>query len=258
MAKKSFPILGRTLEISEERDMYVAYRKFTKMLSINVSQEFINLYNENVKNLEEALDKSLDIAVEVLRPRASMIVSFYLKGNFLDVTEEDVIKEILNHNLFRNAYMQIQNEYNEVYSTAELQKEIVEAERQSGSRWIGGGFGIGGALAGAAMAGTFNMIGNAGKSSSSMKRSDIDSKANDVIRKIFKNPDTLYNLAIGLEYDVSNYFICMIERISEEDDYEFDYIDTDESSQAEKIFKNISNPVIDEAQKRDMIVNKYL
>ena len=253
MAKKSFPILGKTLEISEERDRYVAYRNLTSALSKGVSQEFISLYSQNVSSLRDALNKSVSIATDILEPKAKVLVAFYLKSDILDITEDDIIEEIINYEFFYKAYKQIEIEYKEINSAAEVQKSIVQAEGETGGSWSGGGFGLKGALTGAAMAGAFNMIEGAGKSlSASIKSDKIDDAAFDMIHKIFKNPNTLHNLANGLQRDVFCYHICMMDKMSNK--YNFDFVSTDDSTQAEKIFENIKNPILSETQKNDMII----
>ena len=82
----------------------------------------------------------------------------YIQDYLLEVVGED-------HELYIDkAYEQLEDEYTDIVMTQEQKEEYRRLRKASRGRMVGGGFGLGGAIKGAATAGAVNMVTGIGHS----------------------------------------------------------------------------------------------
>lgn len=160
---------------------------------------------------------------------------FFAKNYFYPACGEDGMEVI-------NACERIQDAYNEIVMTREQKEAYRRMRREARGRWVGGGFGLGGAVKGAATAGApnvasgvghgiFNAIGNIGSgiAESGQKRS------------LYESPATLQTLLSALYTDIFRVF--QADNAFEEEHFgtEFKPRYTSETERAQTILKNIRN-----------------
>ena len=164
MPDKTFSICGQTVKVSEAYDAYNTLRQQFIQEASGAAQEFGNQYDAygNIDNVvEHGLEDGFGIIAEV-------IDRVVINGVLMNLKIYDIDARRFFEEFYQRRYFHWEEDFGEVqdsYMSIRLeQKQLDEyrtMRRQTRSRWVGGGFGIGGALKGAAKAGAMNMASGA-------------------------------------------------------------------------------------------------
>ena len=118
------------------------------------------------------------------------------KGLFLD--GDDLIKRFCEKLQYYTWISEPVTEYAEIIGEKEQLESLREAQKNARGRWQGGGFGISGAIKGAAMAGVLNwgndILHSLGDSS---KKNSHDNYIQKKLNDLYKNPKTRYLFVEG-------------------------------------------------------------
>lgn len=122
-----------------------------------MAQSFAQIYAREIKSLDDVMEKFQDIYLSLM-------------DALVNVTEEELNVNIKGDRYFRlsdimvlNNYAKIENVYQQLEEVGEYRSEQRAYERSMKGHWTGGGFGLKGAIKGAAMAGVLNMATNAAR-----------------------------------------------------------------------------------------------
>lgn len=236
----NFKILGGTIEISEGRQNYIYIRDFCDKLSCGIADSFLDLYKEKCHRLDHTVDYSYGIAVSVLEPVVKEIMKYLQSKEIFTITKEKIVADILTDGLFEERYDDIVERCATIKGVALDEREMRQMRKDNRSRWVGGGFGMSGAMKGAATAGAmniasgaihgiFNGIGNF--------MSEIH--ADRQMEKIFRSKDTAEGMASALELDIRNYFIPLGHTLESEGAMSFEWVYKKQADEAETIFNNV-------------------
>ena len=140
------------------------------------------------------------------------------------------------------------DEYDRIWYDAESMRQYRELRKMSRGRWVGGGFGIKGALMGAAQAGILNAA-SAGIHSAvnAMGNANSNRKARNELRKIFKNVKD--DLVKGLWCCIFDIQIVKMYVLDKCENKQFANYSTERFKTAElvvKQFENASKQIIDD------------
>lgn len=101
---------------------------------------------------------------------------------------------------YSDYYNKVNDKYMEIVLTEEQKDEYRKLRRESRGRWQGGGFGIGGAMKGAAKAGALNMATGAMHGAFNLGGKLVSSIGASMKKSsLFNNPDTLNTLVEGIK-----------------------------------------------------------
>ena len=164
MPAKTFSICGQTVTVSEAYDAYNTLRQQFVQEASSAAQEFGEKYDSygNIDNVvEHAFDDGLGIIAEIIDRVVINGVLMNLK--IYDIDARRFFEEFYQDKYFLwgNAFDEVQDSYMAIRLEQKQLDEYRTMRRQTRSRWVGGGFGIGGALKGAAKAGAMNMASGA-------------------------------------------------------------------------------------------------
>ncbi|MBE5936924.1 MAG: hypothetical protein E7265_02710 [Lachnospiraceae bacterium] len=197
-----------------------------------------------VKNLQDDLTNILN-----------EIILHYVKywnahGDYSMDAEEFASELFLNDSSQLAIYTQcdyITEKYAEIMMSKEEAEEYRRMRKANRGKWEGGGFGLAGAMKGAATAGSINLVTGMGHSIVNGIGNALDSMAaNSEKKKIYKNPNTLSGIIAALRKDLNRVFSTQIDLLnSSTDDY---YIEPEPSKikTAATILTNISKPEVPE------------
>lgn len=118
---------------------------------------FAQIYTKEIRSLDDVMEKFQDIYLGHI-------------NTLVDVVENEFNINLRGNRYFRtgdimvlNNYAQIEYVYNQLEGVGEYLNEQRAYERRMKGHWTGGGFGLKGAIKGAAMAGMLNMATNAAR-----------------------------------------------------------------------------------------------
>lgn len=192
--RMDFQLLGETIALDPNRENYNAYRTMFQEKAKNAVSSFRNLYKSNT-SLEMVIKNSPKQMTQCLQPAISLCVQILIDRGVLSVDEERFINlypDILDP--INEAYTKIQDQYAEIVLTEEEKDAYRTARRQNRSKWQGGGFGIDGAIKGAATASMLNAVTGAGNmvfnGLAASHRETLQEKWDNLDRKL-RSADTL-------------------------------------------------------------------
>lgn len=152
----------------------------------------------------------------------------------------------------------IGDQYSKITMDQRQQEEWRRYKTATRGRWQGGGFGVRGALTGAAMAGTANMISGAGHGIANFI-GDIGSSiaASGKKRKLYENTDTWYRLDRALRANISGLLSAYIGCAEENANIEYAVPEYEDSQASKNITNNISSRNLEENAFQEAILKAY-
>lgn len=182
------------------------------------AERFFDLQHQNWTARDRALEefskwyqKCADIGVVLAQYRkfgGDLVEKFALKPLFSTLADSgifDVSRESYRHTCLDmtdidEALRGIQDQYKQIERTQAAQEEYRQARKDSRSRWQGGGFGLSGALKGAAEAGALNMVSGLGHSMvNAVGNAGSAAAAASSKQALFKSQGTADTLFRGIE-----------------------------------------------------------
>lgn len=192
-------ILNRPVPISDSLEAYNKYHRRFRREADQAQARFYQLYQQNtslddvIRNgpaqMRQSVSNGIDACVKIL-----------IERNILSIDSkrfEERYPEI--RDIWCEPYLKLYDRYAEIALNQEELDRYRVARRGNRARWSGGGFGLSGALKGAATAGALNLVSGAGhmvfngmgKIASSLSASAEKSR-------IFDDPGTYASLAEGV------------------------------------------------------------
>lgn len=192
---KQFHLYGQCIEISEEREAYNQYRVYFSELASDAEQNFCELYEKN-ESLDDVINHVPEQMTSSVQPAIEICIQKLVNLGLLTYDETRLVSEYGIDEILNNAYLEIYDQYASISMKQEELAAYRTARRENRGRWSGGGFGVQGAIQGAATAGVMNAVSGAGH----MLVNGLGSIGTSISsswqrKKIFNNPDTLNTLS---------------------------------------------------------------
>lgn len=161
---KTFLYHGIQFEISDGVENYAAvYWNYVKIQN-QLVKEFKGIYRGYL-SIDEAISNLKKDFYTILEKCVKAYIADLIDRGYYEVGKEYFIDEDDSFGLnVVKAYYDLEDKYDEIVMTKEQMKQYRDRRKNSRDRWYGFGFGIGGALKGAAMAGTANAVTGMGHS----------------------------------------------------------------------------------------------
>ena len=141
---------------------FVFYNKYYRDLT-RIADEIENDFLDEVgklNSIEDIINKAPVIASEKMDVAISYCVDALIENEIYDY-DVDVFREECDDDILlekSNEYLQLKHIYEQICSSEDLRNEQAAYQRACRSRWVGGGFGIKGAITGAMTAGAMNLV----------------------------------------------------------------------------------------------------
>ena len=240
-APVEFNIFGRTLTISPGRVEYNRLRSRFHVLAkeqADAARESILQFKDDPEPL---LRNGLSWARSYFEKAADIAIEELLKRGCYDLDREVYLKTKFDFSPWNRLYGKASSGYKKIVN-AEKEREAEREERTdaAGEAWMGGGFGLGGAikgavqaevlnLASAAISGTFNAIGR------KMSQKDNAEK----IRRIFEGRK--YEIVEGIFETIANSADALVACCNERGIKIEGAVTPDDSAKAERMCSNLKS-----------------
>ncbi len=192
-------MLDRSVLVSDALEAYNQYRKNFQGEADLAQARFYQLYQQN-NSLDDVIANAPKQMHQSISPAVDACVKQLIEHSILtiDATRfEEQYPEI--RDIWCEPYLKLYDRYAEIVMGQEELDRYRVARRESRARWSGGGFGLSGALKGAAMAGALNLASGAGHMVfNGLGKIASSISASSQKRKIFENEETCKSLADGV------------------------------------------------------------
>ncbi len=244
---KTFPVLGKVLEVPESMDILNTYRLKYRQIAIKYANRAEQEYNTKVHDLETFLEFFPKIYSANMEPLLKISMDIFVSEGIWTVTYDSFKKQ------YTDAYHLALDDYNTTLKSIEL---TIQANQQSVSNVMGflphlrgGGFGLKGAMKGIAQATAFNLVRD-GIESSAIRGSNIKPEQQ---RELYSriNSKILFN---NVFTDYWRMFLIVIDILKSNG--KNIWLPTNESvNQARNIFENLSNPKFPQERILDVMLD---
>ena len=194
-----FFVFDRPIMVDAAREAYNKYRLLFQEEADRAQSRFYQFYQQN-RSLDDVIKNTPEQIKQSITPVIESCVNLLVQHNILiidTVRFEEEYPEI--QDIWAEPFLRLCDQYAEITLEQKALDEYRVARREGRSRWSGGGFGLSGALKGAATAGALNLVTGAGHMlfngvGKLVSSASAASKKN----KIYCDPETYSSLAQGV------------------------------------------------------------
>ena len=232
----SFCFLGEVIQVPEAAQEYNRILSEFSGLSREKSEAFEEWYKDAgsldavLKGLENRGGRLLGEAVEY-------VVSRVIEAGVYTYNLDRFVEEYLDEDTFRiwqEASGVFLDGCAEQLCNAEQMKVYREQRKNSRGRFVGGGFGVSGAVRGSISAGALNMVtGTAHSLANAFGNAITDMQLAEKRRQVYKNPASVAGLSEALGAAVYNLYSCYLKILARETGKDYTYI-TEKDRQTSK------------------------
>ena len=230
-----------SLPVPKKRAAYVSVKKAYEELADILADEFSDFYESEMPNMDKVSEKGLALGLGQIVKAAKLSVDALIKVGVYDVDEASFISDFfLEYCTWEDDFEQINGIYMDIILSEEEKDAYRTARRQNRGRWVGGGFGIKGAIKGSIQAGAMNMVTGLAHGTFNLIAKGISSMiAEGKKSSLYKDPDTKETLVEGIRENIANMSDAFMDAMSHYGKASFDYVSQEEADKAERIFNNI-------------------
>lgn len=234
-------------DVSDEIENYVTALKDNEKIQETQVEKFKEIYKQ-YKDMDTTINNMEADLYGLLSESIKLYVDYLIDKGFFELSIESFVRDyVQNLDHIDNACMFVESQYGNIVLTQKQQEEYRRARKELRGRWVGGGFGISGAIKGATIAGAanavsgmghsvFNMVGNIGSSIS----------ASNEKKNLYDSSSTIRKLLEGLMNDILEVLNGCIRFQKERMGIEFKQCSIKESETAANILKNIKDRNLEE------------
>ena len=212
-----------------------------------LKKEIDNSYDDSV--IEKIVNEMPSIAQQSIRDAIPHVIDFLTDMEVYDCDEALFIRRYENAYFnFANssAYRKLKASYDDIEEAYQELKQYRAMERASRSQWVGGGFGIKGAIKGSLEAGAMNMVTGAFRGIGDAFTDASDSSKYSSEKQKLAKADGFYNdIANAFTQTVTGVIYGCEEEYAKHTGYQFTWDLEKYRSQSLAIFNNVSRRVND-------------
>ena len=245
---KTYDIEGINLEITDSMQSYFDIRNQYLELSQNVSERFISDYSTFFIDMNDLHNRGLETGMTIIYEYIDDVMGTLAKNGVLDIDEDDFFSDYYSPYFdYYDAFEKIDDTYNEATMSHEEYVQYRQYKKDNRAKFIGGGFGVSGAIKGAATAGALNIVTGSALSLLNFGLNAIDkAMTNHELKKLFLDPETRVSLGEALEQSVFNIHYAIIDALNDRSDSAC-YTITDEAEEkSAKMIKNLGKLSIED------------
>ncbi|MBR2132552.1 MAG: hypothetical protein IJ955_08495 [Oscillospiraceae bacterium] len=257
---KEVYVLGLPFTVDPARDAYNKYRLLFQNKADQAQEHFYQLYQKN-RSLDDVVRNVPNQMKQSIYPAIESCIEILLEHNVLTVDAERFLSQYYEvQEIWEEAFHQIYDQYAEITMDEKALDEYRVARRQGRARWSGGGFGVSGALKGAATAGALNMATGAGHMlvngvGKAISSASAASKKN----KIYRNSKTYSCLARGVWNSTFVLHFALIDCLNQNnaDPLPFEGAITEENEKTAAAILNNAKLMKNEEQRRSAFLQSF-
>lgn len=201
-------VLGtQSINVNENLKLYNDLKNMFIDKGIIIAEKYLEEYSK-YGNIDTALNKFDDFLQENYKELSECVCEILFKNGIYNVTAESFFSKY--YDKYFNIYEQvspIMDKLDEIADYANALDSQLESRKMSRGKWVGGGFGMSGAIKGAVGASALNAVGGAFHGIGDFFRGmSNDSKIGKLKKELYNDPHTNYLLSLSIYKGCSNFF----------------------------------------------------
>lgn len=259
---KTFTLMGMQLSYSDGVELYANELRNYKAIADAPLETLDKLY-DSYGNIDTVINSIMNDCYKIIMEFVEGYVNALIDAEIYSINAETFLSDYYprcsDESATLKAFEHIEEQY---YSIGRDQREMEEYRRQrkaSRGRWVGGGFGVGGAIKGAVTAGAFNAIGGLGHSAvNAIGNLGSSIAAEGQKKKLYQNPSTKDELKRGLRSDLFDIFETYLLILEEVGDFQVEYPFAQDQKQISATLKNIKDRDIGKEKELAILQDAFL
>lgn len=157
-----YTLFGKTVTFDDSTERFVDFQQ-SAWDAMNHAEGAFRSWYEKCGNIDAVLEECQQKAETLIAEYATTpLFGELVQLGIYDISKAAYEKECVDYSGIYAALTEVEDRYVEILDNQSEQAAYREARKDSRGRFVGGGFGLGGALEGAATAGALNMLSGAG------------------------------------------------------------------------------------------------
>lgn len=257
----AFNLLGKRIEFSDETMNFAKCYGHYRDMQKGADQLLCSIYDA-YGTFTNLVNQAETDCLRIIYGFADTFVNKVIDAGFYDLSTERFLEEYVARMTRRLETVSVCDAIVDKYVEIEQEKEEVkryrELRKEARGRMIGGGFGLDGAVAGMAMAGTLNAISGLGHSAvNAIGNMGTDAEAQQKGRKIYENAQTRQRLREALETDLFVIFKGYLYLLEDKLDLHFRVRSEADQTRVDTVISNISHRELSRDDALDMIAELF-
>lgn len=239
------------IAVSPERSEYNAIRLKYQKLAEKATKNFSEKWFKDIDDLHE---RASTVVFNAVMPVVDVAISDLVARGIVDIDEKYFLENYLEFS-WEKDFEEIDEQYVQIVLKAEELDAYRTARRQSRSRFVGGGFGIEGAIDGMFKAGAANLAIGALHGTFNLGGKVITGAVNAVKKsQLFNAPSTKASLVNAFYWQLFLVHSALIEAINDKKpDSISGWVDKEEALKATRLFENIKKGRVSKQEAENML-----
>lgn len=258
ISMRKFKIGSEEIVFDDDFEFYNHYANDLFTLAYESMYSFKNEIIQ-IDNIQGLIEETPEIANEKINEAVSYCIDILIENEVYDY-DVDRFWEDFGEDLDyeeSDEFQELYEEYQSIQNSEQALQEEKTSYRNARGRWVGGGFGISGAIKGAVQAGAMNMVTGAFRGIADSFVDASDRKKFSKMRNALLTEENIENLAEGLWYIIA-YSVSqsLAEILEERTGRNADEILGRNEDEAAAIFNNLDR--VKDQKKRQKLVKKII
>jgi TPR repeat protein len=239
------------IAVSPERVEYNAIRLKYQKLAEKATKNFSEKWFKDIDDLHE---RASTVVFNAVMPVVDVAISDLVARGIVDIDEKYFLENYLEFS-WEKDFEEIDEQYVQIVLKAEELDAYRTARRQSRSRFVGGGFGIEGAIDGMFKAGAANLALGALHGTFNLGGKVITGAVNAVKKsQLFNAPSTKASLVNAFYWQLFLVHSALIEAINDKKPNSISgWVDKEDALKATRLFENIKKGRVSKQEAENML-----
>ena len=248
----TYKLYGLTVQYSREVENYARELREYQKYEDELLTKFDKFYKE-YGSMDTMMNKIDEDCEGLISDLVSHYINMMIDKGFYDLSADVFLSKYLSCLIDSFSSVEkideVREKYDEIVAGKEQAAEYRRMRKANRGRWQGGGFGVGGAIKGAAVAGTFNAIGGIGHSMvNTVGNIGSSIAASSQKKKIYTDSETKASIRRGLSVDFYFIFQAYLDMREEKTGEIFERMDLDVNDKVTNMVKNLKGRNIPEEE----------
>lgn len=255
-----FHLLGYSIQLPEATSDYVDIRNRFEQLAEQSRERMAGYFGGRYRSLDDLIRLGEDDAYDLLGSAVGYSVELLHSVGIYNVDISKFTKISMDYTGYWDGeFGELRDKFRELVDYKEAKKEYRSMRKDGRGKMVGGGFGLGGAVKGMAMAGSVNMAtGLLHSFSNALGNAATSAEVSGIKNKLFQDPEMRRTLSIALYLDIYNLHLAVIACLNDPELTEIARTYDDDINEAYTIYKNLISGRVREEDKREILADILL
>lgn len=256
---KFFDLFDRFYVVDEGREEYNALRLKFDQLGNEAADKFVDMYRKENRCVEDVLSKGYEQFRKCIQPALQACVEELFNRGVRTMDTTQFWKKYVKCDYFSELLSTLNEAYEEIIAEQQEQIDYRRERKDSRGRFVGGGFGVGGALSGMAEAGALNAASGALHSlangiGNSFTRAEAEKKK----KELFQSQKMLEGFRYRVYLSTFDLHYALTKAIYDTTDYAIEgRVFPSDEEKAKAVLKNAMTFASDEEGKKDALIESH-